>query len=255
MPRGPRTVERHLTLTTLGIGASGQMWKSLGTQHNVGIETGSPAVFDKHCDEVLTWCSDQGADFQVPVLPKLFNTDLAELHRICKDALADKLGTTTLANIALYRNCIRMPDVLHVMFGAFEDVVTNDPEFERTERALIVVALFMGEPDLEMRMVECVRDKLTGFGSALLSGWRCAKQFAWKWQYIIRFLVPLIRTLPTLQATYSADVVAAGKGPVLSINAKLVYEFGEAIRTPNLITSCMVLFAMCSSVDKQGHLV
>ena len=90
-------------------------------------------------------------------------------------------------------------------------------------------------------MVECVRDQLTGFGIALLSGWRCAKQFTWKWQCVIRFHVPLIRTLPTLQVTYSAAVVADGKGPILSINAKLVYDFGEAIRTLNLITSCMVL--------------
>ena len=38
-------VERALPTTTLGLGASGEVWKSANTHHAIGIETGSWDTF------------------------------------------------------------------------------------------------------------------------------------------------------------------------------------------------------------------
>ena len=88
----------------------------------------------------------------------------------------------------LYPWALKLVDPLHTYFGAFEEVVKADEEYDELETAYTHIAHFLGNADLLGRFLEVVSDRLTAYGMALLKGWRAPHQFNWKWQYLIRFL-------------------------------------------------------------------
>ena len=111
--------QRHLTLSCLGIGTSGQLFKSLNTQNGVMLESGCDDIFIRHCLQVLWWCSDQGDDFAVPRTPRMLGGGSLNTVRDVTEQLHSgdiDLASAEASNGYLYPNAIDHCDCLHVFF-------------------------------------------------------------------------------------------------------------------------------------------
>ena len=145
----------------------------------------------------------------------------------------------------LYPWALKLVDPLHTYFGAFEETVKADEDYEVLENAYTHIAHFLGDVDLLGRLIEVVKDRLTAYGEGLLRSWRAPHPFNWKWQYLIRFTKPLCSILPTLTVVYDPQLVATGVDSMLPRRKQFIWDFGRAISmTKNLLGKSMALLGL-----------
>lgn len=248
-------VHRHWPLTTLGLGASGILWKSAAAHHCAALESGSDEYFKKICAEVLSFTSDQGVDMHVASSPLLlhgglgsFHTDLEKVRR--GDILPNAPGSSGLWFLP---NCVEVPDALHMLFGSFEEVVTAAEEFKPLEKAYTTIASFMADPDLRKRLMNTPRFRALSEGDkAPVRNWQCGRQFTWKWQYLGRFLFALVAALPILMKEYSADELSGESGAVGRIKATIMTEMEGALLTTHLFGLSLLLLAWSRTLDHEA---
>ena len=169
-------------------------------------------TFAKHRGEVLGYTGDQGCDFDVPSSPLLLG-NLSEVNRAAERIKSGEISPNSEAfsSNTFYPNAIKWPDTCHMLFGGFEEVVCNEEEYQQIEPDLRTIAHFLSDVDLRNRAAIALCPPLTAFGQALLRGWSCGKQFNWKWQYLLRFLVPLLAILDVLVEVFDPTKVAEQK--------------------------------------------
>ena len=96
-------------------------------------------------------------------------------------------------------------------------MVTETDEYQAVERHYSNIALFLGDKDLRCRATRKLTPPVTASGKDMIEHWACPRQFNWKWQYLIRFLAPLVLILDALIDVFYPVVVASGGDGLLAV--------------------------------------
>eukprot|EP00928_Gymnodinium_smaydae_P033028 TRINITY_DN2376_c0_g1_i2.p1 TRINITY_DN2376_c0_g1~~TRINITY_DN2376_c0_g1_i2.p1 ORF type:complete len:572 (-),score=68.26 TRINITY_DN2376_c0_g1_i2:377-2092(-) len=246
--------QRSLTLTTLGMGMSGVLGKSSNAHHAFALECGSMKNFVKMREEYLVWTSDQGDDIETPNTPLLAHGSLDEV----RDTLAKiQAGETSLASnmskVVFLPNCLIVPDAEHIIYGALEVIVTTEPEYMKLQCHFTHIAHFLGCSDLVFRTITALGDSLSPLEVSMLKAWSVPHQFSWKWQYLKRFVKPLVCLLPCLIRSFDAAKVKAecdGRG---ALQNSLIDSFADALTYIELRGVVCCLVDVTRGVDNEGR--
>ena len=68
-------------------------------------------------------------------------------------------------------------------------------------------------------------------------------QWSWKWQYMIRFLHPLVAILESLITHFSPQEMVKEKKGLTPLTSTWVWEFRKALSVPNIIGASLVTAA------------
>ena len=145
---------------------------------------------------------------------------------------------------------IELPDVEHLMFGGFEKIVTEESEYKALESHLTVIAHYLGNLDLRTRMLETCPG-FTAAQKVFIQNWSVGAQFNWKWQYLIRFLEPLLVVLQPCIDNFDANAVARGDESLSPLKMTLITEFKKALSIAILPGACHVLLMWARSLTTE----
>ena len=143
-----------------------------------------------------------------------------------------------------------MPLPLPGMFGGFEVVVLEESEYQILEEHYVVIAHFLGNLDLRSRMLQLT----PGFSplvAQIIKTWSIGHQFKWKWQYLIRFLAPLLVVLPPSIALFDPVLMSRADSSLSPLSTTLVREFRKALSVDILTGASHVLLMWARALTRE----
>lgn len=241
---------RQLPLSTLGLGAAGEIHKGMSLSHSLVLESGSSAGFEKYRYEVKGYCSDQGteaalADSGCALSPAC---DLSEWGRALHEAKHS--GVALVPGSYLLPMCLFIPDHLHVIFGALENAAKSTVGWTAIEGHIRSIARCLRNQSFKDRLIAtCVdnpeeRRVLQRHTQDLTD---------WKWEYTGQFLTNIRDTIPILLDRFDLRRFELGCGDRLSkVEGALAKDLAEALAQPNLFFLCDAMRSICRVCDQQA---
>ena len=104
---------------------------------------------------------------------------------------------------------------------------------------------------LKNRYVATTRASLSSHEVHLFDLWSVPHQFNWKWQYLVRYLTPLVNVLPALMRTYDAGRVTRGAGPMTTLKNRLFFDVSAALGLDNLLGLTMTLLCRAKRLTRE----
>lgn len=190
---------RHLPLSVLGYGFADAVCKGSHVESSIRLEAGEN--FEKYCDEVAVFSSDQGVDHLCAEQPHS-NPDIirAEVGKIMRGD--SEIGS---GDGYMFRNCLYYADSLHMLFGALEHVVRQSALYKACEQDLSALSDFLGNEPLRQRAASLLPPVLRPH----LMRWTAPK-LDFKWEFFHDFLEAAVPLIPILQEHLDVTTLQRG---------------------------------------------
>ena len=245
---------RHLPLSTLGLGAAGEVNKGCNLCHAILLESGSWPMLCKYRSQVRGYCSDQGVEAALADAGMALSSqcDMASWDAMLDSAKRGQLQT--VPDAYLLPLAIFVPDHLHMVFGALEAAAKGLQDWSGMEAKLKALSKFLSKLSYRNCFVAlCVADPCE---KAVLNRY-IGEVTDWKWEYVALFLFRVREVLPILQRRFdikkfAEDVDNAEGGSTVKLEASVLEDIKSALADPLLTIKCEVLRSVAFAVDRQA---
>eukprot|EP00972_Heterocapsa_arctica_P116302 16452352-Heterocapsa_arctica.AAC.1 len=141
------------------------------------------------------------------------------------------------------------PDHLHMIYGMFEDTVTESKEWEEVQGHYRSLAAFLGNRDARGHFMEtCLQGKAE---HSWFKNWSVGNCFDWKWQYLQRFLQGLLPLLPALFMYFNPEQLLTPGGKV-GMETTLVQNTVAALAFKQLLGYTHVLLLIGLQLEREA---
>ena len=208
--------KRSLPALTLGKGEASVAHKARLLIHCACLEYGasSLSVWRK---QVVSFLSDQGTERHLPSFPINLEGNLAAF---CADFSREPRAGSA-EDPLLLPAALSIPGLLHIVFNALEEVISQLPEWTRMEKELSAAAQIVGEPSSQAVVLE----KLLGDASPeerMVVHQFSSKLLTWRWESLETVTRQWLAVYPVLKNRWSPDAFS-------DASAKLVERLGSAL--------------------------
>ena len=243
----------HLPLSTLGLGAAGEVHKGVNLCHAIVLQTGTADAFHKYRSEVRGYCSDQGTEAAIANMGCALAAgavDLGDWSAALKAAREGKLSTYP-ASFLLPRTLF-IPDHLHIVFGCLEGAVKSIPAWGDLDTKLRAIHRLLRNDSHKTRFVAtCLSLDVEKRALARHVG----GLVDWKWEYMSVFLLSIRDILPILVARFDRAKFCntlSGEGDMNKVDPGFLKDLSDALADPLLIPRCDVLRCVAFACDRQA---
>ena len=216
---GVRFERRSMPALTLGRGQASVAQKARVLIHGATLEYGleSLHIWRK---QVFSFLSDQGTERHLPFFPVNLEGNLGSFIR----DVADNPRAGSVNDPVLMPSALSMPGLLHIIFNALEEVISQLPEWSVMEKQFSAAAQLVGDPGSQALILENLfrdapaeeRHAVHQFSSKLLG---------WRWGSLQVVTKQWLAVYPRLKNRWSADIFSDS-------SAKLVERVGAALESP-----------------------
>ena len=215
---GLRVERRSMPALTLGRGQASVAQKARILIHGATLEYGleSLHIWRK---QVFSFLSDQGTERHLPFFPVNLEGNLGTFIR----DVAENPRAGSVNDPVLMPSALSMPGLLHIIFNALEEVISQLPEWPVMEKQLSAAAQIVGDPGSQALILENLfRDAPAEERHAVHQF--SAKLLGWRWESLQVVTKQWLAVYPHLKHRWSADIFSDS-------SAKLVERVGAALES------------------------